>query len=645
MSLKCIPEAQVSEKCPAQHGSGRRRILRCLQVPDFSPIERVGGYLPIADHGVIGDGATAALVGRDGAIDWMCVPRFDSPPLFAAILDKARGGAFTIAPRGLRESRQHYEPQTGVLVTEMRSDTGVIRLTDALTLHAGADLGEDASAARHELLRSVQVLAGEVELDVTIAPRGGAEVLRRSGGGAICCAGHPGLDLQLRATVDFQPPSGVVKLRAGERADFFLWWAGRHRVETTPGAGEILAGTVRAWRRWVADLRYQGPQAELVERSAITLKLISHFENGAFVAAATSSLPELPGGERNWDYRFSWVRDAAFSAYAFYRVGLVREAGAFLGWVMDAVESGERPMVLYDLDGREAPPEREDLELEGYRGSRPVRWGNAAATQEQHDAYGEIVDSAYQWARHNGRVAREVWVRLRELVETARGKWRTPDRGIWEVRGPARRFTYSAALCQVALDRGARMAESLGAGNDARAWHAESGEIRRTILEEAWHPEERALAAYVGGRALDASLLALPLRRVVPADHPKMIATTDAICRRLGAGGGLLYRYLPDEMPDGLRGHEGAFLLCSFWLVDNLALQGRLQEAYSLFDSLCARANSVGLLAEQIDPSDGAFLGNFPQAFSHVGLISSAMNLERTAARLAARKSGRALTR
>ncbi len=611
-------------------------------VLDFSPVQRTGGYLPIADYAIIGDGATAALVGREGSIDWMCVPRFDSPPLFAAMLDHAQGGAFSIAPRGLRESRHYYEPQTGVLVTEMRGAGGLVRMTDALTLVAGADLGEDASAARHELLRSVRVLAGEVELEIAIQPRGGAKVMPRSDGAAICCLEDRSLSIQVRSTVDFRPPASTVKLRAGECADFYLWWAGRHHIESTPGAEGILAGTMRAWRRWIADLSYRGPHALLVARSAITLKLLSHFDNGAFVAAATSSLPERIGGERNWDYRFSWVRDAAFSAYAFNRVGLAREAAGFLGWVIDAVERGEPPMVLYDLDGHAAPPEREDAALEGYRRSRPVRWGNGAATQRQHDAYGEIVDAAYQWARRHGKLTPELWPSIREMVEMARRNWRLPDHGIWEVRGPEQRFTYSAALCQVALDRGARMAESLGAGDDARAWHAEAAEIRRTILEEAWNPEEQAFAAYMRGRTLDASLLALPLRRVVPADDPRMIATTEAICRRLSAGNGLLYRYLPHEIEDGLRGSEGAFVLCSFWLVDNLALQGRLQEAYDLFDSLCARANAVGLMAEQIDPSSGAFLGNFPQAFSHVGLISSAMYLERATARLAARKSGRA---
>lgn len=607
----------------------------------FCPVRATDGYLPIEDHGLIGDGATAALVGRDGAVSWLCAPRFDSEPLFTKILDKDRGGAFTIAPRDLRESSQYYVPRTGVLVTEMRSGAGTVRITDALTLNSGADLTEDVRAARQELLRAVEVLEGEVDLLVEVAPRGGATSIRaRAGGYAFCSTRHPHLDLQFRATVPMDGLRGTVRLKAGERAAFLLWWGGRHRIESTPSVEEILKGTTDAWQRWIGQLSHRGPRPELVERSAITLKLMNYFENGAFVAAPTSSLPELIGGVRNWDYRFTWVRDCAFTVYAFFRIGLYREAHAFLAWVLDAIERGERPLVLYDLDGHETAPERDDPELEGYRRSRPVRWGNGATDQRQHDAYGEIVDVAFQWARRNGGVEGALWNRLRVVIEAARRKWRTPDRGIWEVRSASRRFTYSAALCQVALDRGSWMAERFGLEGDAAQWRAEAEEIRRTILEDAWDPELQSITAYVGGRTLDAGLLALPLRRVLHANHPKMKATTEAVRRELDAGGGLLYRYRHEHLHDGLEGGEGAFLLCSFWLVDNLALQGRVEEAHDLFESLCARANGLGLLPEEIDPGTGAFLGNFPQAFSHVGLISSSMNLGRIEERLQSDKTG-----
>jgi pentatricopeptide repeat protein len=376
-------------------------------------------------------------------------------------------------------------------------------------------------------------------------------------------------------------------------------------------------------------LAYRGPQEAVVRRSAVTIKLLDHFENGAIVAAPTSSLPELIGGSRNWDYRYAWVRDAAFSVYALHRIGLSHEAAGFLGWVLDAVERDGRPHIMYDLDGRRPPAEREDAELEGYRRSRPVRWGNAAAGQHQHDVYGEILDCAHQWAAHHGAIPGALWERLRKLAEAASREWRKPDHGIWEVRTRGRPFTYSAAMCQVALDRAARMAERFALPGPRDLWSRTAEEIRQTILEEAWDPQIQALTEHLGGGGLDASLLALPLRRVVKADHPKMVATTRAIVERLGTGQGLLYRYLPEESPDGLPGHEGAFLLCSFWLVDNLAKQGRLDEALDLYDSLCARAGTLGLLPEEIDPSTGAFLGNYPQAFSHIGVISSGVNLAR----------------
>jgi GH15 family glucan-1,4-alpha-glucosidase len=589
-------------------------------------MRRRDGYLPIEDHGLIGDGTTAALVGRDGTITWLCVPRFDSPPIFCALLDTARGGAFEVTLERLEASRQFYEGNSGVLVTELRAGPALVRLTDALPLRSGADLDEDAPAARGELLRLVEVVEGHGRLRIAIEPRGGVEAEPKGEGLRLHCPTRPDLDLHLLSTAPVRGPRTTLDLRAGDRVTLLLRWDGRPAREVRePDA--LVRATVDAWTRWAKHIRYEGPQAALVRRSAVTLKLLDHFENGAIVAAPTSSLPEAIGGPRNWDYRFTWIRDAAFSVYALHRIGLSREARGFLEWVLDAVEEGGRPRVLYDLGGRVPFPERADEELEGYRRSGPVRWGNAAADQRQHDVYGEILDCAYQWARHHGSIDPALWARLREFVDAAGREWREPDHGIWEVRTPGRPFTYSAALCQVALDRGARLAERYGLPGDFARWRAEAERIRTAILEEAWDARLHSLTEHLGGGGLDASLLTLPLRRVIPADHPRMIATTEAVRRRLGAGSGLLYRYLPHESPDGLPGHEGAFLLCSFWLVDTLAAQGRVDEALELFESACARANPLGLLSEQIDPSTGAFLGNFPQAFSHVGLVSSAVNL------------------
>jgi alpha,alpha-trehalase len=604
-----------------------------VRVPPYSaavtsPLEYHDGYPPLEDLGLIGDGSTAALVARDGTVVWLCVPRFDSEPLFCSLLDARRGGCFRIAPEEVLEALQRYEPDSGVLVTELRCPTGLVRITDCLTLRSGADLTEDTPAGRGELLRSVVVLEGTVRLQVHIAPRGGGAAEGCGDGLRIRAAGHEDVDLRLLATVPLDGLTTVVELDAGRQAHFVLRWGAGGSTRELAGPA-LLQATLDDWRRWARHISYDGPQQAVVRRSIVTLKMLDYIPTGAMVAAPTSSLPEVIGGVRNWDYRYAWVRDAAFSVYAFRRVGLHAEARAFLGWVLDAIERDGQPRVLYNLDGVQPPPEREDPDLEGYRRSAPVRWGNGAADQRQHDAHGEILDCAYQWVAAGGELDRGIWGRLCTLVEEARGLWNQPDHGIWEIRASSRPFTYSAAMCQVAIDRGVRLAERLGLPGDVAGWRADAAQIQASILERAWDEDRRCLTEHLGPGGLDASLLALPLRRVIDANHPKMVATTAAISERLGAGDGLIYRYLHEESDDGLPGHEGAFLLCSFWLVDNLAAQGRLDEAMALYESLCGRAGGLGLLPEEIDPSTGAFLGNHPQAFSHVGVVSSGMNLAR----------------
>ncbi|WP_280336608.1 glycoside hydrolase family 15 protein [Nocardia wallacei] len=600
--------------------------------PPFRPVRRVDGYLPLEDYGLIGDGATAALAGVDGSIPWLCVPRFDDEPLFCGLLDHARGGAFTVAPVELREGRQRYLPDTGVLETELHCATGVVRLTDALVLRSGADLGEDAAADRAELVRSARVIEGQVRLAVEVLPRGGAEVRPVLSGMEILPHTQPRLRLHLRSN---RPISGLrttVDLAQGEQLDLGLSWGRFHRHHRFD-AGSMLRDTANAWRSWLDGCSYAGPQQLLVRRAAVTLKMCDHWAGGAVIAAPTSSLPAPIGGVRNWDYRYVWIRDAAYAVFAFRRLGFHGEADAFLGWVLDAVERGDRPRIMYDLDGDPVPDEVSDAGLEGYRRSAPVRWGNGAADQRQHDLYGEILDCADQWLRAGGELQPALWAGLAGLADMAAHAWKQPDQGIWEVRSEGRAFTYSAAMCHVALDRAASIGERFRLPGPVGTWRATAAHIRDSILERAWNERTRTLSAHLdGGSALDASLLALPLRHVVPAGHPRMVATTAAIAERLDAGGGLLYRYLHDESPDGLPGDEGAFVLCSFWLVDNLTLQGRIEEAEQLYDSLCARASGLGLFSEQIDPSTGAFMGNFPQAFSHIGVIASGVNLARAQA-------------
>ncbi|MEU9320487.1 glycoside hydrolase family 15 protein [Streptomyces sp. NPDC048295] len=598
----------------------------------FRPISKRDGYPPLEDLGLIGDGTTAALVGLDGSIGWMCLPRFDAEPLFCGLLDHARGGHFTLAPEGLVEARQHYEPDTGVLTTELRSPTGLVRVTDALALRSGADLTDDAPADRSELVRSAVVVHGNVRLRAELEPRGGARTRALFSGLEVRPSRQPGLRLHLRSNRPLTGLHNTYDLRQGDRLDLVLSWGRFHRHHRFD-TDTMLRGTADAWRRWMKNFEYAGPEEALVRRAAITLKLCDDWANGSLVAAPTSSLPAPIGGIRNWDYRYTWIRDAAFAVFALRRIGFRGEADAFLGWVLDAFEYSRRPRIMYDLQGSPVPDEVEDGELEGYRRSAPVRWGNGATDQRQHDVYGEILDCADQWLLSGGEIQPALWAGLAELADTAEQAWRRPDQGIWEVRSEARVFTYSAGLCQVALDRAARIGERLGLPQGVARWRASADQLRRLVLEQSWDEDAQTLSAHLdGGGTLDASLLALPLRQVVPVDHPRMVATTRAIAERLSAGDGLLYRYSHEETSDGLPGDEGAFVLCSFWLVDNLVGQGRIEEADALYASLCARAGPLGLMSEQINPSTGEFMGNFPQAFSHIGIIASGVNLARAKA-------------
>jgi alpha,alpha-trehalase len=605
--------------------------------PSFRPVRRRDGYLALEDMGLIGDGTTSALVGLDGSIPWLCLPRFDSEPLFCGLLDGARGGCFTVAPEEVIEARQRYEPDTAVLVTELQSPTGLLAVTDVLALRPGTDLSDDAPAGREELIRSAVVLAGSVRVRVEIEPRGGASAEAAAGGLSVDARRRPDLDLHVRCNRPLGGLRSVHELHAGERLDVVLSWGGAHRHHRFDEE-ELHAATARSWRRWMDGFDYEGPEADLVRRAALTLKLCDHWSNGALIAAPTSSLPAPIGGVRNWDYRYTWIRDASFSVYALRRIGFAEEAGAFLGWVLDTFEHDTAPKIMYELEGGPVPDERVDGELEGYRRSAPVRWGNGAADQRQHDVYGEVLDCAYQWVRGGEPLDGHLWARLAALADLAVDAWRLPDQGIWEVRSEGRVFTYSAGLCQVALDRAARLAEQLNLPGPVSKWQRAAAELRETVLESSWDEDAQTLSEHLdGGGSLDASLLALPLRRVVPAEHPRMVATTAAVAERLSAGGGLLYRYLHEHSPDGLPGDEGAFVLCSFWLVENLARQGRLDEASELYASLCGRASTLGLLPEQIDPSSGEFSGNFPQAFSHIGVIAAGVTLARAAEPVASR--------
>lgn len=601
-----------------------------------------GGYLPIEDHGLIGDGSTCALAGRDGGITWLCLPEFDSPPFFAGILDAEDGGRFDIAPIDTVASSQRYVEDSCVLVTSLVSERGMLELTDALTLRSGADLSEPVPAGRSELLRHAQAVGGDVPVRISVVPKAGVTFDALATGWRFDWQQGGRKEVYLWSSVELRPDgrglSAETTLRAGETLTVVLHWSGRFRLRQRPESRRLIDQTTYAWRRWAADLRCEGSQVELMKRSAFTLKLLDHAETGAIVAAATSSLPEWPGTTRNWDYRYTWVRDASFSNYVLRRIGDPSDADVFLAWVLTNVERDGRPQVMYALDGSQPPEEHQDPLLRGYRGSAPVRWGNRASDQMQHDVYGEIIDIAYQWSTSGKQVDRQLWAALTPIVELAIKRWRTPDSGPWEIRGSVRPFTYSAALCYVAIDRAIRIARRNHLPFPRRRWVATAAEIRHAALTQSWDPVRGTLTEQLGGTGgLDSALLTLPIRNVIDFEDPRMVATTRAIAAELDAGNGLLFRYLPQVSPDGLPGAEGAFLLCSFWMVDNLAGQGRLEEAHQLYESLCDRANPLGLLPEQIHPDTGEFLGNFPQAFSHVGILSSGLRLLKAQRRTAHR--------
>ncbi len=585
-----------------------------LSVPPVVGAPLVDGYPRIEDHALVGDGLTAGLVGTDGTVRWLCVPRFDAPPLFAALLDRERGGEWTLRPDGLHTAEQEYETDTAVVRTRLTADGGVVEIRDALVVTGRFTPG--TSTATGELVRLVTVLSGTVVLRSSVRTRFEAD------------------GLHWTASSGDDPRDLTSTLSAGERLSLVLRWGATPVTGPSPDdATAALDRTAEVWRHWARCIDYTGPAEDLVRRSAVTLKLCDYQPNGAMVAAPTSSLPETIGGERNWDYRYTWIRDAAYTVYAMRRIGLGAEADDFLDWILERCDLDGRPHILYTLDGEQPTEEVVDDELEGYRASPPVRWGNAAADQVQHDVYGELLDCAWQWVRAGGVVSDARWQRLLALGRMAEEHWTTPDHGIWEIRDAGRPFTYSVAMCHVAADRLARIADATGRTGEAGHWADLAATIHATLMERAVDPDAGVLNEHLDQPGtFDASLLALPLRRVIDAADPVMVATVDAVVERLGVGGpdsGLLYRYRHEDSPDGLDGLEGAFLLCSFWWVDNLAHSGRLDAAEALFERLCGRVNHVGLLPEQIDPFTDAFLGNFPQAFSHIGLISSAVNLNR----------------
>jgi GH15 family glucan-1,4-alpha-glucosidase len=595
---------------------------------------RIHGYAPIRDCAAIGDGRTVALVARDGAIDWLPFPALDGPAVFSALLDQARGGRFLVEPEIPYEVQRRYLTATNVLETTFLTDHGVVSVTDAITLPVGP-LGPFM-----ELQRRIEGHSGSVPLRWRVEPRfgyGGGELragrragvpVFESGPDAVAVCAYDAGEVESRTDDGIE---ARLVVREGMRGVIALCFAHEEPL-VLPARNELDARfeeTCAIWRGWAEGRSYSGPWKEAVLRSALALKLLVHAPSGAVAAAATTSLPEELGGERNWDYRFCWIRDSAFTLDAFLQLGCPAEARAYFWWLMHASQlTHPRLRVLYTLNGADRAPEQE-LSLEGYRGSRPVRVGNGAAEQLQLDTYGELMQTSWLYAGAGNRIDPDIARRLAGIADFVCDVWREPDSGIWEVRSEPVHFTQSKMMCWVALERAVDLARrGVIADDHAPAWEVEAEAIRDFIESECWSPAKQSYVRFAGSEETDASLL-LGLLHGFEGRAERLSGTVEAIRREL-SDGPYVHRYRGE---DGLAGTEGAFLSCSFWLTEALARGGRVDEAAELMDQLVALANDVGLYGEEIDPATNEFLGNTPQALSHLALISAAVAIDEEASR------------
>ncbi len=603
-------------------------------------------YQPIEDYGIIGNMHTAALVSKEGSIDWMCWPRFDSPSVFAAILDDQKGGRFQIAPAsdGFK-TQQYYWPDTNVLITRFLGAGAAGEVIDFMPMLPA--LPQQPDEAR-PLVRLVRSTRGTMRFRLACQPafnyaRAAHETKITADGATF---DSPGLSLALASSIPLKAEGcGVTAdftLETGQTAAFQLAreQAGPLGAASPQQALDLMEQTVEYWRQWLSRCSYRGRWREWVHRSALALELMVYEPTGAPVAAPTTSLPEWVGGSRNWDYRCSWIRDSAFTVYGLLRVGLNDEALRFMSWIearCREVEPDGTLQTVYGIDGRRTLTEETLGHLEGYRGSRPVRIGNAASEQLQLDIYGELLDSVYLFNKYVNPISYELWNYLRRMVNWVAANSGRPDNGIWEVRGGPQQFVYSKLMCWVALDRGIRLAIKRAFPANLTDWIKRRDELYEEIMRCGWSEKRRAFVQHYGAEALDASVLMMPMVFFMSPSDPRMVSTLSAIGRPPKEGGlladGAIIRYNLAETQDGLVGYEGTFNMCSFWYVEALTRAGsrdekQLGRAVMLFEQCLKRANHVGLFSEESGPA-GEALGNFPQAFTHLGLISAAFNLNR----------------
>jgi GH15 family glucan-1,4-alpha-glucosidase len=605
-------------------------------------------YLPIEDYGLIGNMHTAALVGRNGSIDWLCLPHFDSPSVFAAVLDDKKGGCFQISPTNERFTRkQVYWPETNILITRFLSSDGVVEVIDYMPV--GVSRGEPGF---RQLIRRVEAIRGSLPIRMQCTPafnyaRDPHETQLNHEGAVFK---HRSLSLQLttRSTLKLIGGGNGVEsclaLQQGEKAVFVLGMLDEKHQGASVGSDELeqqlFNQTVDYWHRWLSKCTYTGRWREMVYRSALLLKLLTFEPTGALVASPTCSLPEAIPGPRNWDYRYTWMRDAAFSLYGLLRVGFHEEAGAFMKWLEQRCHERQPDgglQIMYGLHGEHQLTEETLDHLDGYKGSRPVRIGNGAYDQLQLDIYGELMDSVYIYNKHGAPISWDFWVELSELLDWVCDHWQMPDEGIWETRGGRQHFVYSKLMCWVALDRGLRIAESRSFPANREKWTQARDAVYLDILKNGWCDKRNAFSQHYGSESLDASNLMMPLVFFMAPNDPRMISTLDAICKDPKDGGllsnSLVYRYNVEEFSDGLAGGEGTFNMCTFWLVEALTRAGqtdppKLDQARLIFEKMLGYANHLGLYGEETG-MHGEALGNFPQAFTHLALISCAVNLDR----------------
>jgi GH15 family glucan-1,4-alpha-glucosidase len=603
------------------------------------------GYLPIEDYAAIGNLRTVALVGRDGSIDWCPLPHLDSPSVFAAILDRSRGGRFRVRRRGADVGTQAYIPRTNVLETTFDDDNGArLVITDCMPLRGTLD-GIDGSTAEPAVHRLLRAEGGDVEVEVEWSPRfdygSGLPQMMPIDGGYLAWARDDALTLigvhQNEVTVTTEDDATTLRatftLPAGQRRALVTGWGTQPRAVGAESTDDVISAAVESWQAWVDKAEATGkrtwaaPHEDLIIRAELALKLLMNGDTGAIAGAATASLPEEIGGVRNWDYRYSWIRDSALAAQALRALGHDADALAFVEWAervaRDHRDEDKAIQIVYGLHGEAELPERDLPNLEGYRRSAPVRVGNGAVNQLQLDVFGELISIVYELVRVGERVSDEILAFLPQVADDACRQWRDADSGLWEPRNGPFDFVYSKVMVWMALDRAVGLAQAGHIDGDVELWQSNAEQIREEVLQRGFDSELGAFTQSFERKVLDASNLLFPLLEFLPFDDPRVQSTINATIAGL-AEDDLVYRYHAD---DGVAGGEGAFVLCSFWLVDVLAMSGRVQEARDMFEKLVVRANHVGLYSEEIDPATGGFLGNFPQAFAHMGLITSALYL------------------